>query len=69
MDYGNRFSGGGVGNVCCDQIAALSRQIKILHVLVFLRKSLNKIMEVTVEFLFANLLISSPETSPSSSPR
>ncbi|XP_059711085.1 sentrin-specific protease 2 isoform X1 [Haemorhous mexicanus] len=33
------------------------------------RKSLNKIMEMTVEFLFANLPISSPETNPSSSPR
>lgn len=58
-----------MGNVCYNQIAALSRQVKILHVSVFLRKSLNKIMEVTVEFLFANLLISSPETNPSSSPR
>lgn len=58
-----------MGNVCCDQIAALSRQIKIVHVFVFLRKSLNKIMEMTVGFLFANLLISSPETNPSSSPR
>lgn len=68
MGYGNRFSGVGVGNVCYNQIAFLSREIK-LCVIVFLRKSLNRTMEVTVEFSFANLQISSLETNPSSSPR
>lgn len=54
--------------MCYNQIAFLSREIK-LCVIVFLRKSLNRTMEVTVEFSFANLQISSLETNPSSSPR
>lgn len=30
MGYGNRFSGVGVGNVCYNQIAFLSREIKVV---------------------------------------